>query len=287
MREILVLYEQFKRKAQILGDLKSDETLSIIIKIFELCTAFLDRLERTALKSKVADKDYFSFVKASKISRAINESLYMLGIENVPKFFSCIRNNKYGDISSEQITAACYVIAINFCAAIDIEKDRNQKTPGTFFEYLIGHLYARRIQMNPTTKLSVLNLDMEGTLPTDFVFDLGKNEMKFHVPVKLSTRERVIQVWAHQKLLDGIYGTGRFLGMFTCLAETKTDKNKREVVEICLPFQWRLYQMFIAQLTRIYYLDMPKIYERLNDEFPKIRVAKFGDFFLEYDTLKG
>jgi hypothetical protein len=90
---------------------------------------------------------------------------------------------------------------------------------------------------------------MEATLPTDYVFDLGPNRAKFHVPVKTSTRERMIQVWAHQRVLDGVCGTGRFLGIPIILAETKTGRKKREVIEICLPDQWRIYQMHIAQLN--------------------------------------
>lgn len=165
-------------------------------------------------------------------------------------------------------------------------KDGDQKTPGTFFEYLIGHLFSRHLGVNPTDKLPVFNLDMEETtLPTDFVFNLGKDKPKFHLPVKTSTRERVIQVWAHQRVLDGVYGTGRFLGTPVILAETKTDKRKKEVIEICLPDQWRIYQMHIAQLKRIYYLDVPASYDKLNSVFPPLSVKSFGHFFFELDDL--
>src|SRR6058998_3677446 len=126
---------------------------------------------------------------------------------------------------------------------------------------------------------------MDATLPTDFIFDLGPNRPKFHVPVKTSTRERVIQVWAHQRVLDGVYGTGRFLGTPVILAETKTYRTKREVIEICLPDQWRIYQMHIAQLKRIYYLDVPVAYAHLNSVFPPINVRPFGQFFAEADAL--
>lgn len=50
-------------------------------------------------------------------------------------------------------------------------------------------------------------------------------------------------LWAHQKLLDGVYGIERFMGIPVLLAETKTDNKKKEVVEICLPEQWRVYQL--------------------------------------------
>jgi hypothetical protein len=103
--------------------------------------------------------------------------------------------------------------------------------------------------------------------------------------VKTSTRERVIQVWAHQRVLDGVYGTGRFLGTPVILGETKTDRRKREVIEICLPDQWRIYQMHIAQLKRIYYLDVPATYEKLSEVFPPLNVKPLGHFFFEADTL--
>jgi hypothetical protein len=115
--------------------------------------------------------------------------------------------------------------------------------------------------------------------------DLGPRKAKFHLPIKTSTRERVIQVWAHQRVLDGVYGTGRFLGTPVILAETKTDSKSKKVVEICLPDQWLIYQMHIAQLKRVYYLDVPVPYARLAGAFPRLYVRAFGDFFHEVDTL--
>jgi hypothetical protein len=103
--------------------------------------------------------------------------------------------------------------------------------------------------------------------------------------VKTSTRERVIQVWAHQRVLDGVFGTARFLGTPVILTETKTDAIKKSVMEICLPEQWRIYQMHIAQLKRIYYLHMPVAYEKLNRVFPPLHVKQFGEFFSEADAL--
>lgn len=90
---------------------------------------------------------------------------------------------------------------------------------------------------------------------------------------------------ASTRLLDGVYGTDRFMGTPVLLAETKTDKARKEVVEICLPDQWRVYQLYIAKLKRIYYLDLPAAYSKLNEEFPPIRVRPFGEFFLEWADL--
>jgi len=71
------------------------------------------------------------------------------------------------------------------------------------------------------------------------------------------------------------------------LTETQTSSKKRQVKEICLPDQWVIYQMFIAQLKRIYYLDVPVAYADLNQAFPPLHVRPFGEFFLEVDTLIG
>lgn len=239
------------------------------------------------LKSRVPQKDYFAFSTKKKNSRAVNKSLFLDNPGEWDNFSTALAKNQLEDFSAEKITKIIYSAAISFCCYVDIHKDGDQKTPGTFFEYLIGHLFAWRLGVNPTTRLPVLNLDMETTLPTDFVFNLGKDKPKFHLPIKISTRERVIQVWAHQRVLDGVYGSGRFLGTPVILTETKTDQKKKEVIEICLPDQWRIYQMHIAQLKRIYYLDVPVSYDKLNAVFPPLNVKAFGHFFFELDNLTG
>jgi hypothetical protein len=43
--------------------------------------------------------------------------------------------------------------------------------------------------------------------------------------------------------------------------------------------------LHIAQLKRVYYLDVPATYVKLNDVFPPITVKSFGHFFFEADTL--
>ncbi len=165
----------------------------------------------------------------------MNKGLFVSDISEWEALRKAMVGNSVPSMEPDRITRIIYSVAVSFFCFIDLTKDGDQKTPGTFFEYLIGHLFAWRLGVNPKTRLPVLNLDMAATLPTDFIFDLGPNRAKFHLPIKVSTRERVIQVWAHQRVLNGVYGTGRFLGTPVILTETKTDKKKREVIEICLP----------------------------------------------------
>ena len=49
--------------------------------------------------------------------------------------------------------------------------------------------------------------------------------------------------------------------------------------------KWINYQLFISQIKRAYYLDVPGKYDELNHRFPKIHVKEFGEFFHESNCL--
>ncbi len=266
----------------------SDEVGTALGALLDASLALLAACDRKDLVSRVEGKSYFAFRlrgRGGRASRAVNSELFGMGSDGWRRFYGALKAGRSGRLDSGETAKALYTVAISFCACIDLLKSGDQKTPGTFFELLIGHVFCRRLGVRPKTRLPVLNLDMETDLPTDFICDLGPGRAKFHLPVKTSTRERVIQVWAHQRVLDGVYGTGRFLGTPVILTETKTDRVKGEVVEICLPDQWRIYQMHIARLARVYYLDVPKAYEPLNRVFPPVPVKSFGEFFAEADDI--
>jgi hypothetical protein len=277
-------------KEQTKTALYAPENTRLIDVIYAECLESLARFRREPLNSRVEGKQYFSFNQGKKFSRAINQALYEADFDQWRALRAGMERGDLrgltSELTSEQITRILYTMAISFCASIDMMKKGDQKTPGTFFEYFIAYFFTWRVGVEPTTSIQVLNVDGEDTrLRTDFVFNLGPQRRKFHMPIKTSTRERSIMLWAHQRLLDGVYGVERFMGTPVLLAETKTDKAKREVVEICLPDQWRVYQLYIAKLKRIYYLDLPAAYERLNEEFPPLRVRPFGDFFFEWSDL--
>jgi len=279
-------YESLKEAVKQTEGHDSDDVSDALRSVCAASFSFLQGCRPVQLTSQVPDKSYFSFKdRNNKHSRAVNPALFVEDFTLVDDFLNAVKTESFEALSPEDTTKACYTAAMSFCATVDLKKSGDKKSPGTFFEYLVGHLFSKRLGVNPRKQLKVLNLDMDAKLPTDFIFDLGQNRPKFHVPVKTSTRERVIQVWAHQRVLDGVYGTGRFSGVFVCMNETKTDKRKSEVTEICLPKQWRVYQLFVAQLKRIYYLDVPEKYAELNEVFPKIVVLPFGEFFREADEL--
>lgn len=281
---ILKQYDKLKKEGK--KARYSPEITDILTAIYKECIAFLMGFKRTDLKSLVLNKSYFAFDNGKKISRAINKDLFQPEFSKWEKLSEAIEKNDISQMNPNEITKILYTMAICFCAFVDMIKDNDQKTPGTYFEYFIAYFFTWRVGVQPQNSIQVLNIDGENTeLRTDFVYNLGPNQRKFHMPIKTSTRERSIMLWAHQKLLDGVYGTERFMGTPVLLAETKTGKAKREVEEICLPAQWRVYQLYVAKLKRIYYLDIPEQYKGLSKVFPPLIVKPFGEFFFEWSEL--
>lgn len=272
----------------------SGEVTDKLIEINNLCQGMLTPLATVPLSNGNGNegKNYVAFVRSEKYSRPVNIDLYQdglskdgAGLSKVDIFWSNLKTGNIIAQSAEDITSALYVIAIGFCCCADL-LGSGQKIAGTYFEKLIGHLYSKHLNTEPTNQMTACELDdVSIKIPTDFIFDLGKMKPKFHVPVKTSTRDRVVQVWAQQRVLDGAYGVGRFLCLLTCISETDFDKDKMKVNDICVPGQWINYQLFIAQMKRAYYLDVPNRYDELNNGFPKIHVKKFGEFFHEVDRL--
>lgn len=279
------LYRQLKRYAK--ANIASDAVARILIQIVLTGHDFVRRKAKSVrLISNVPGKEYFAYTYKGSTSRPINRELYVTDPDDLRARIAAFQEGRLDHLQSDEATGTLYTMAMAFCAANDVTKTRDKKTPATYFECLIGHLFAVQLGVSPKNAIEVLSGDMKGgILPTDFTFDLGPRKTKFHVPVKLSTRERVIQVWAHQRVVDGIYGVDRYKGILVCLTETKLDSKTHAVVEICLPDQWKVYQMYIAKLTRVYYLDVPDKYADLASGYPVIEVRPLGDFFSESNDL--
>jgi hypothetical protein len=179
----------------------------------------------------------------------------------------------------EEITRITYTAALSVFTAHDVNKV-GVKASATFFEILIGHLVARAIGFPPRTKVALP--EAEGSLETDFVFDPGRGRSKIHLPLKTSTRERGVQAWVHQFVLDRIFGDNIYLGVLVVCGETKRATKTGRITEICVPLQWRMFQSRLAKLTRVYYLDPPEQYLALT---PQLEVRPFGQAISELPEL--
>ena len=287
-KDVIPAYDALIRRASSPGrrDLKGIDIEDKLIAVIASSRLFLESLIRAPLVSKIVGKEYFMFVgnDGKKTSRAVNSALYLDTFDAGQ--LRCALSCQTDCLGSEVLTKIVYTAAISYCCAADLLKQGDQKTPGTFFEVLIGHIVAVALDVNPEQQIRVPTLDMDITIPTDYVFDLGPLKNRIHLPIKISTRERVVQVWAHQRVLDGMHGVARFKGILIAMAETNKQKET-SVVEVCLPNQWIAYQMYIAQMFRVYYLDLPQQYLRLKDRYPFIQVKPFGDFYEEIAKIEG
>lgn len=100
--------------------------------------------------------------------------------------------------------------------------------------------------------------------------------------------ERVVQAWAHQRLLDSTYGSGSYKRIMVLFSETKLDSRSREVVEICVPDQWLVYQTLLSKMDRIYYFDVPVRYRELTNDFSStIQIKPFYEFLTEIESVVG
>ena len=210
-------------------------------------------------------------------------------------------------LSEELVTKTLYNIIVPFCVCFDLWKPKSRKTPGTFFEVVLGTMismilpptiartkhiqlpfsvspainaaagYNRSVSLvdAPQNELLVdsesqsahLNEEVEdqgldmGQVATDIVFDW--NGTGIVIPAKITTRERIVQPFAHQRILDGVFGEGRYVSLLMCVSETQRSDNDQRVNEICVPGTITLFQRHLARLGGIYYLDPPERYMTL------------------------
>jgi len=277
----------YKKLQKLRGDDPfSKEIPFLITRIYKLSIKYLRGCSKHSLISQVSGKTYISFESGGKSSRAVNVLLYDDDFNKWRKLRQCMHKDDFSTMTTEEVNNVIYTIAISFCAFIDLTKSRDQQTPGTFFHYLISFFMTWRLQVPPKNTIEILKLEdsKDKDLQTDLIFEIDKR-IKFHVPVKTSTRERAIMLWAHQKLLDGVYGIERFMGTAVLLAETKKGTNDK-VSEIWTKGQWCVYQSYIARLRRVYYLDPPYGYEKLIAEAPPVVIKPFADFLIkEWNSL--
>lgn len=128
--EILSRYNLLKKAFH--GNENSDEVLDHVTRIYKSSVEYLSTLQRVELASKIKGKRYFSFNDGGKISRAVNNGLFINDTSSISAFFEALRNSCFKRYTPQELTRACYTIAIAFCCVVDVYKTGDKKTPGTF-----------------------------------------------------------------------------------------------------------------------------------------------------------
>lgn len=154
-------YELLKKEAT--ADARSAKVAKLLVQLVTTALDFLStQCVSVPLTSKVPEKSYFSFAirtKRGKISRPVNESLFTLNCNDKLRH---LLQGTLGSVPSPERGRLLYTIAMAYCCATDLLKEGDQKTPATFFECLIGHLFAQALGVNPRTQVEVLRLEEEG-----------------------------------------------------------------------------------------------------------------------------
>jgi hypothetical protein len=272
------LYEQLKRIAT--TELGHDNVARAICDIAAHARVMLRDVDRIDLRSRVAGKDYFSF-RGPFQSRPLNSALYAAE-DGEFAALSELFTDGLRDVNPDRIVRTVYTLAYSVFAANDVF-GIGRKTSATAFEVIVGHVVARAVGIAPRKKVRIPESGAE--LPTDYVFDPGAQRRKIHLPVKTSTRERAVQAWVHQLVLDRIFGNGVYRGVLVVASETKRNTRTGEVIEICVPRQLQMFQARVAEVSRVYYLDPPQVYLALANDFPRVEVRSFGTALAELDEL--
>ncbi|MBD8906920.1 type II site-specific deoxyribonuclease [Methylorubrum zatmanii] len=183
----------------------------------------------------------------------------------------------YGDEEAARVTTYLYTAVMAFACCYDLWKPGSRKTPGTFFEIFMAALfglYAPRHRLSKHVNLGdLLGVDVDANAPddavdeeaedasvsTDIVVTSSVSGISAVLPLKITTRERIVQPYAHQRILDAAR-PGLYRSFLCCMSETQLDKKKRRVNQICVPGTVRLFQRFLSRLDGLYYCDIPARY---------------------------
>lgn len=277
--DLKLKYEAVKQACN--ANAKSDQAGQAILDLAVTSLDFLKNCIEVSLTSEVLGKSYIAFQSGNIVSRPANQEFFLMDSKDVQSLWG---NWIKGKADKENFEKLIYTVALAPCLAIELFDRQNKKGPATFFECYVSHLFSRAVNVNPTkrAKLDLGNTKVSMTM--DFLFEA--NNWRVHLPVKMSSRERVVQAWAHQRLLDVVYADRPYRGIMVLFSETKLDSRSHEVVEICVPDQWLAYQKLLSRMHRIYYFDVPDRYLQLARQFPEdIVIKRFGVFFTEKEEV--
>jgi len=309
MDQMLAQYRKTKKKYD-----SNKDALEDIKLVAVACIEKIQGVKSETWPSPLG-KSYTIFSEGKKLSRPFLTN-QIVTADDFEKLWDALlksadRERGAFTLPEEQVTKTLYNAIVPFCVCFDIWKTASRKTPGTFFEVVLGSLLGLIVPVSATRTKHIplpnnaieavaavgknaklmdipekeLFLEDEGEsilieqndveeidtqkgeisqVATDIVFDF--NGKGIVIPAKITTRERIVQPFAHQRILDGVFGNGRYTSLITCVSETQRADDKRRVNEICVPGTIALFQKHLAKVGGIYYLDPPDRYLTLGHQ---------------------
>ena len=257
--------------------------LSGIEAIAEHCTGLLSRTVTEPL-GRCDGKDYHVLRVDSQISRPVHLAQFVRSSEELLSRWEVLRNSaspeegRY-DSSPEDINKVLYSICMGFAVCYDLWRPSSRKTPGTFFEVVVGSLV--QVVLPDMARVAHVSLpEHNEKVSTDIAFLEPEGVGGLVLPIKITTRERIVQPFAHQRILDSVFGESRFQSVLVCVSEMQRQ-GTTGAKAVCVPGTIRLFQRHLAALSGLYYLDPPLRYLE-PDVVECVPVRTAGDL-LRYD----
>jgi hypothetical protein len=266
----------------------------LVAECYSILNAQTSKEHYADIRRNAHVKTYWVFVAVNdvaKVSRPYRPSLFINSYaewESAWKAMLASMDRAARTMTYRDTDRVIYSAAIVFFAVIDILRPGSRKTNGTFLEWLLGTLLVLLTGYPLTRHIPIAAMDAlvedeehengsgsEGSVPTDIVIDPGDGKYKLVFPVKTSTRERIGQIFTHQRILDTEF-PGRYRSALLCVSETQLMKKTHGVQETCVPRQVSFNEKYIAHVDALYYLDPPFAYI---DDAIAVSVRRMSDLF--------
>ena len=241
---------------------KGMAVLNHIGHVADHCMGLLERAAADPL-GECDGKHYHVFRDGSSVSRPIRLPLFIRHREHLQTSWDTLHgsarpNERRYDLPPAHINSVLYSISMAFAVCYDLWRPSSRKTPGTFLEVVIGSLL--QTILPDMTRVAHVSLREQGEkVSTDIAFLERGDPGGLVVPVKITTRERIVQPFAHQRILDSVFGEHRYRSVLVCVSEMQRQRNIGANA-ICVPGTIRLFQRHLAALSGLYYLDPPERY---------------------------
>lgn len=243
------------------------------------------------LKTGNVTKKYFVFkdTASGEISRPYRQKLFIDDYQEWLRRWNAMIasiDQTSKTMNYAETDRVLYSASTAFFAVIDLFMRDARKRNGTFFEWLLGTLLHQVTGYKIGAHIAILATatangqtssgnDDGGSVPTDIVLDQGEGRYKLVFPAKISTRERINQIFTHQRILD-VEFPGEYRSALLCVSECQLLKKASKVQETCIPKQVTFNEKYVAHVDALYYLDPPFPY--VNDAI-KVPVRRISDLF--------